>query len=140
SSMLMRPRLFLSCYGDHPDLHSFLHDALPIYLSAQVGETDDMTADDHVRSLTDTAPDFRIDVVLADPTAVEDLDDLADAAAACAARVLLRQIRVGDGTPRHDPLRLAAAYRDAFEGVLGDVGPMESEEQGGLVRRWPACR
>ncbi|MFD1717981.1 gluconeogenesis factor YvcK family protein [Georgenia deserti] len=105
--------------------------ALTVNLSAQVGETDDMTAADHVRSLTDTAPDFRIDVVLADPTAVEDLDDLADAAAACGARVLLRQIRVGDGTPRHDPLRLAAAYRDAFEGVLGDVGPMESEEQGG---------
>jgi len=36
--------------------------------------------------------------------------------------VLLRQVGVGDGTPQHDPLRLAAAYRDAFEGILGDVG------------------
>ena len=28
---------------------------------------------------------------------------------------------MSDGSARHDPLRLAAAYRDAFEGVFGDV-------------------
>ncbi|MFC7406743.1 gluconeogenesis factor YvcK family protein [Georgenia alba] len=111
-----------------PELGDALHTtparrALTVNLSPQVGETDGMTTADHVRTLAQTAPDFRIDVVLADPSAVEDLDDLADAAASLGARVLLRQIRVGDGTPRHDPLRLAAAYRDAFEGVLGDVGP-----------------
>ena len=95
--------------------------ALTLNLSAQVGETDGMTAADHVRSLHEHAPDLGLDVVIADPAAVEDLDDLTDAAAACGASLLLRQVGVGDGTARHDTLRLAAAYRDAFEGVLGDV-------------------
>ena len=45
-----------------------------------------------------------------------------EAAAAMGARLLLRQVRTGDGTPRHDPLRLAAAYRDVFDDFLGDVG------------------
>jgi hypothetical protein len=27
---------------------------------------------------------------------------------------LLRSVSMGDGTPRHDALRLAAAYRDVF--------------------------
>jgi uncharacterized cofD-like protein len=104
--------------------------ALTVNLSAQVGETDGMTAADHVRSLHELAPDLRLDLVLADPSAVEDLDDLTDAAAACGAQVLLRQIGVGDGTARHDPLRLAAAYRDAFEGVLGDVDRSRQESAG----------
>ncbi|UNX56184.1 uridine diphosphate-N-acetylglucosamine-binding protein YvcK [Georgenia sp. TF02-10] len=95
--------------------------ALTLNLSPQAGETEGMTAADHVRSLHDHAPGLRLDVVLADPAAVEDLDDLAAAATACGAHLLLRQVAVGDGTPRHDPLRLAAAYRDAFAGVLGDV-------------------
>jgi hypothetical protein len=37
------------------------------------------------------------------------------------ARVIMRQVRRGDDTARHDGLRLAAAYRDVFEGVYGDV-------------------
>ena len=47
---------------------------------------------------------------------------LVDAARAMGARLLLRQVRTGDGTPRHDPLRLAAALRDVFDDFLGDVG------------------
>lgn len=104
--------------------------ALTLNLSPQQGETTGMTAADHVRSLHEHAPDMHLDVVIADPAAVEDLDDLADAVARCGARLLLRQVGVGDGTARHDRLRLAAAYRDAFEGVLGDVGP-----QGGAGTR-----
>ncbi|MPV37911.1 gluconeogenesis factor YvcK family protein [Georgenia subflava] len=111
-----------------PELYRALHEttahrALTINLTAQVGETSGMTAADHVRSLHEHAPDLRLDVILADPTAVEDIDDLTDAASGCGARVLLRQIGGGDARDRHDPLRLAAAYRDAFEGVLGDVAP-----------------
>lgn len=110
-----------------PELAAALHEtkarrALTVNLSAQEGETDGMTAADHVRSLREDAPELRLDVVIADPSVVEDLDDLTDAAEAFGARVLFRQVRVGDGTPRHDPLRLAAAYRDAFEGTMGDVG------------------
>jgi hypothetical protein len=34
---------------------------------------------------------------------------------------VMRQVSLGDGTARHDPLRLAAAYRDLFAGVVQDV-------------------
>jgi hypothetical protein len=36
--------------------------------------------------------------------------------------MLVRQVGRGDGTARHDPLRLAAAYRDVVDGFFGDVG------------------
>ncbi|GAB2977047.1 uridine diphosphate-N-acetylglucosamine-binding protein YvcK [Actinotalea caeni] len=96
--------------------------ALTLNLSSQPGETAGYSAADHLRSLCEYAPDLRVDVVIADPSAIEDLDDLVACARMLGARVLLRQVGVGDGTPQHDPLRLAAAYRDAFEGILGDVG------------------
>lgn len=96
--------------------------ALTLNLSSQEGETAGYSAADHLRSLREYAPDLRVDVVVADPSAVEDLDDVLESARGVGAQVLLRQVGIGDGSPVHDPLRLAAAYRDAFEGVLGDVG------------------
>ena len=57
------------------------------------------SAADHVRSLVDYAPDLRLDVVLADPSSVQDLDDLTRSAQAVGARLLLRQVSEGDGTP-----------------------------------------
>jgi uncharacterized cofD-like protein len=110
-----------------PDLARALHAtgarrALTLNLSAQVGETAGYAAHDHVKALADHAPDLHIDVVIADPWAVEDLDLLAAAADRLGARVLLRQVRVAGSPAKHDPLRLAAAYRDAFDSFLGDVG------------------
>ena len=85
-----------------------------------------MTTADHVRVIARYAPSFKLDVVIADPTTTDDIDDLAEAADALGARVLLRQVRTGDGEPHHDPLRLAAALRDAFDGFLGEVGSSEN--------------
>ena len=96
--------------------------ALTLNLEAQPGETAGYSAADHLRSLHEYAPDLRVDVVIADPSAIDDLDDLLTSASRLGAVVLLRQVGVSDGSPRHDPLRLAAAYRDAFEGVLGRRG------------------
>ena len=81
-----------------------------------------MTAADHLRVMARYAPRLRLDVVLADPSTVEDLDDLERVAGQLGATVVLRQVRTGDGLCHHDPLRLAAAFRDAFDGVVGDVG------------------
>jgi len=39
------------------------------------------------------------------------------AAQACGARLLLAPVAAGDGTPRHDPARLAAAYDSIFTGA-----------------------
>ncbi|NMR20917.1 uridine diphosphate-N-acetylglucosamine-binding protein YvcK [Cellulomonas fimi] len=86
------------------------------------GETDGMSAAEHLEVLHRHAPDLRIDAVVADPGSVEEVEPLVRAARDLGARLLLRQVRRGDGSARHDPLRLAAAYRDVFDDFLGDVG------------------
>jgi uncharacterized cofD-like protein len=111
-----------------PELAAALHRTkarrcITLNLSAEEhGETDGMTATEHLEVLHEHAPNLRIDAVIADPAAVEDVGPLVSIAADLGARLLLRQVRTGDGTPRHDPLRLAAAYRDVFDDFLGDVG------------------
>lgn len=101
------------------------HRALVMNLAQQKGETEGLTAADHIRVLNKYAPDFKLDVVIADPSTVDDIDDLVEAAELVGARLLLRQVRIGSGEPIHDPLRLAAAFRDAFEGYLGEIGKPE---------------
>ena len=91
-------------------------------LSPESGHASGMSSYEHLCALADHAPDLRIDVVIADPSAVANVEVMQDQAKAMGAELLLRQVRVGDGAPLHDALRLAAAYRDAFEGFLGDVG------------------
>jgi len=111
-----------------PELADALHRTtarrcVTLNLSAEEhGETDGMSATEHLQVLHQHAPDLRIDAVIADPGAVQEVDPLVTAASDLGARLLLRQVRTGDGTPRHDPLRLAAAYRDVFDDFLGDVG------------------
>jgi uncharacterized cofD-like protein len=109
-----------------PELAAALHETtarrcVTLNLSAESGETQGLTATDHLEALHKHAPDLRVDAVLADPAAVEDVAELSKAATAMGARLVMRQVRRGDGTPRHDALRLAAAFRDVFEGVYGDV-------------------
>jgi uncharacterized cofD-like protein len=109
-----------------PDLAAAIHRtkarrAVTLNLLPTRGERVGMTTLQHVHALREHAPELRVDVVIADPSSVDDVDALHDQVTAMGASLLLRQVRVGDGTPRHDALRLAAAYRDAFEGALGDV-------------------
>lgn len=102
-------------------IHDAAHLALTLNLQQQEGETDGFTAADHVRVLREVDPDLRPDVVVADPGWVDDVGQLEEVAAELGAGLLLRQVRADDGTARHDPLRLAAAYRDAFSATWGDV-------------------
>lgn len=95
--------------------------ALTLNLVAQVGETAGYSAADHLRSLKEYVRDFDVDVVIADPTAIEDLDAVVTCAHDLGATLLLRQVRSAGEPGVHDPLRLAGAYRDAFESTLGDV-------------------
>lgn len=110
-----------------PDLAKALHETsgrrcLTLNLSRETDETLGMTTIEHLRALYRHAPDLRIDAVVADPSAVEDPDLLIKEAEHMGATLLMRQVGRGDGTPQHDPLRLAAAYRDVFDKFLGDVG------------------
>lgn len=91
-------------------------------LSAGSGETAGMPVEQHLDVLHGHAPELRIDAVVADPSAVGDVGALVARTDELGARLLLRQVGVSDGGPRHDPLRLAAALRDVVEGTFGDVG------------------
>jgi uncharacterized cofD-like protein len=86
-------------------------------LDAQSGETSGYTAADHLDALGVHAPGVRFDVVIADPSAVGDAGTLSALAARWDARVLTRPLRAPDGSARHDPSALAAAYRAAFAGA-----------------------
>lgn len=79
-------------------------------------ETSGMSPADHVTSFHEHAPDLKLDVVITDPSAIESMRELTAAVRACGADLLVRAVRMDDGSSRHDYLRLASAYRDAFEG------------------------
>ncbi len=108
-----------------PELSAALHRTAArrcVTLNLRPDDPAAMTNLEHLRALAEHAPDLRVDVVVADPGAVVHLDELAEQAAAMGAELVLRQVGVGDGSARHDALRLAAAFRDAFEGHWGDLG------------------
>lgn len=99
--------------------------ALIMNLARQSGETEDLSSAAHLKAIQTTATNLRFDVVVADPSTVDDIDALIEEAGRLGARLLMRQVRAGSGVPQHDPLRLAAALRDAFNGYLGEVGETE---------------
>lgn len=79
-------------------------------LAAQAGETDGFSPETHIEVLAAHAPDLRLDVVLADETSVLDSRGLMSSVEAAGGRLVLAPVGLGDGTPRHDPRRLAEAY------------------------------
>ncbi len=99
-------------------------------LAAQEDETPDFAPADHLAVLAEHAPDLRVHTVLADAAGVLAAgsagsagdpaggaeDRLRAAAEALGARLVLADLAVGDGTPRHDPARLAAAYERLVTG------------------------
>ena len=90
-------------------------------LSPQPGETDGFSPTTHLEVLAAHAPDFDVDVVLADESAATgNVDELREAAATLGATLVVAPIACDDGTPRHDPQRLAAAYDDIFTTYGGD--------------------
>jgi uncharacterized cofD-like protein len=104
-----------------PELADALHGTparrcVTLNLGAQEMETEGFSAATYLEVLGAHAPKLRVDAVLADPSAVDDEDRLAEAAEAMGARLLVRQVRTRDGRAVHDPLLLAAAYRDVFAG------------------------
>ena len=80
-------------------------------LEGQVGETHGYSPEDHLAALVEHAPDLRLHTVLADVRTVTDHDTLDGAVASAGARLVVADLAADDGSPRHDPLKLAAAYR-----------------------------
>jgi uncharacterized cofD-like protein len=70
----------------------------------------------HLEVLADHAPGLRVDVVLADHQTSGAADGLEKAADLLGARLVFADVAMDDGSPRHDPARLARAYAQIFEG------------------------
>jgi len=79
-------------------------------LAEQAGETQGFGPADHLGVLCSHAPDVRIDTVLAD-AGMEGLDALREMTDAIGARLVVDRIAMADGSARHDPVLLAAAYQ-----------------------------
>ena len=84
--------------------------AVVLNLAPQTGETDGFSPERHLEVLAAHAPELRLDVVLADRAAAPDEGRLSSAAKALGAELVVADLAVGDGTPRHDPVKLADAY------------------------------
>ncbi|HEX4686721.1 MAG TPA: uridine diphosphate-N-acetylglucosamine-binding protein YvcK [Nocardioides sp.] len=76
----------------------------------QDGETAGFRSVDHLRVLLDHAPDLPVGTVLVDRAATADLAELEELAAKSGARLRVADVASDDGSPRHDPEKLAAAY------------------------------
>ena len=95
-------------------------------LAEQPGETGGFGPADHLGVLLEHAPDLRIHTVIADRESVsadaEELAELQQMTATLGARLVLDDVAAEDGTPRHDPALLAAAYARVFAGVEATQG------------------
>jgi uncharacterized cofD-like protein len=118
-----------------PDLRSALVETparrLVALNLAPEGETTGFSPEQLLDVLAAHVPDLRLDVVLADRSLVDDAPTLADVAASFGAGLVLADLAFADGTPRHDPVRLALAYAE----VLGIPAAMAGADS---VRRAPA--
>lgn len=85
-------------------------------LAPQSGETEGFTPETHLEVLSLHAPELRVDVVLADEQYVENADVLRRSAATFGAEVVIADLASGDGSPHHDPRKLAAAYERILVG------------------------
>ncbi len=85
---------------------------LTLNLQLNTKETQGFSAAHHVEALAAHAPEMTLDVVLADPRVVGDDDRLRAAAERMGARLVIAPVAALDAPATHDPLRLAAAYRD----------------------------
>jgi uncharacterized cofD-like protein len=84
-------------------------------LAEQAGETQGFGPADHLAVLAEHAPDLAVHTVLAD-AGMEDLTALRETTDAMGARLVVDRIAMADGSPRHDPVLLAAAYQRVLSG------------------------
>ncbi|MDT0303118.1 gluconeogenesis factor YvcK family protein [Streptomonospora wellingtoniae] len=83
-------------------------------LSPQKGETDGFRPETYLEVLAAHAPRLGIDAVLADSGVVGDTTRVGEVAKEMGGRLVVRDVAAGDGSPRHDPDLLAAAFDDVF--------------------------
>jgi uncharacterized cofD-like protein len=101
---------------------------LTLNLAPQPGETEGFTPQRHLEVLSHHAARLVLDAVLVDEGAVTggafgdaDLPGLEKAAVRMGGELVLDRVAAADGTPRHDPELLAAAYDRIFR-THGRIG------------------
>ena len=100
-----------------PPLRQALNDTparkvLNLNLDVGADETQGFRAADLLRTLATYAPELRLEAVVADPSVVESLRELDEAAEAFGAELVVQQVAAPRTVGQHDSLRLAAVYRD----------------------------
>ena len=86
-------------------------------LVPQAGETDGFSPHAHLEVLAEHAPGLKVDVVLADRRAAGGYAaELDEAAGLLGGRLVMTDLAMRDGSPHHDPRRLAGAFAEIFEG------------------------
>lgn len=90
-------------------VHTSARRVVALNLAPQPGETDGFSPEEHLHVLFDHAPELRVDEVIADENAVVDPDALRSTVRSLGATLVLAPVAADDGSPRHDPVRFAAA-------------------------------
>jgi uncharacterized cofD-like protein len=86
-------------------------------LVPQAGETEGFSPHTHLEVLAEHAPGMKVDVVLADRRAAGGYAaELEKAAGLLGGRLVMTDLAMRDGSPHHDPRRLAGAFAEIFEG------------------------
>lgn len=116
-----------------PELHEALlacpgRRVVVLNLTPQPGETAGFSPEQHLDVLCQHAPRLRLDVVLADELAVPAPEQLRRSAAGFGGHARLARIAAADGSPRHDPVALATAIREALRG-LGETAEGDTTEE-----------
>jgi uncharacterized cofD-like protein len=88
---------------------------ITLNLPAHDAETHGFTAENHLEALLLHAPDLTVDVVMADPAAIGDERALQTVCSTLGARLVVSEVADPARDGVHDPLRLAAAYRDVID-------------------------
>jgi uncharacterized cofD-like protein len=91
-------------------------------LVPQPGETSGFSPETHLEVLAAHAPDLRIDVVLADESAVTDVARLQEMTKACGGELVVAPVTAEARAPVHNPKRLATAYARIMRPDAGDQG------------------
>ena len=79
-------------------------------LEPQQGETEGFAPETHLEVLAAHAPALRVDVVLADATGLSDEPALRRTVERHGAELVVADVALDDGSPRHDPEKLARTY------------------------------
>lgn len=77
-------------------------------------ETEGYTAAEHIEALAAHAPQLRLDYVICDPSFVANDPHVETYARAMGAQLVVAPVRMRDGSPRHDPNRLASVFADVM--------------------------